>query len=803
MSFNKHILFYVKNNGECYMTDGKSKPADINFKLSINTLSALESFNLKNAYKLSGTLNKKYLIKVVCGRAHVIFLTHAGMVFSFGEGGKGQLGHVNTNDLTEPSMITSLLNYRINDVSVGADHNIAVGVLRELTKKAVSSNSITNNPSDLLVKGKEQNLIFVWGDNSKGQLGLGVDPSFVNSPKILELTGCGSSDNANNNSTNNAQVISVKKIQTGLEHSLILFENGNLFGMGSNENKQICENKSNAEMKDNQGNNNINNNYIYTPLRIKQGLTGKNITKGEKMKFKNIKCSANSSLLITENCFLFLNGKINKEGEGTEFKNKIFKVKGELAERLKNSEINYIFTDEHLYIFHNPNKEQYTKLIEAVSEEASPEAKISLKINSASINNRNSRIGGGNGEHYRLSLAEDTSNNFFSTPNEEGLFQEYDISKDFFSDNASTNELFENNMSFEQSIEELRSYISLVGISYIGDSGHSPMTFRPKNLPKKTPEEEDYHRKLVEENRRRYIKFLKDKQEEERKQKEKLDKKKLQLKKLQDVWEEEILPNWFKRKNDKNYLRKFFYEGLPTNIRGRVWLLCLGNNFSITPEYYEIEVKKAVAILLQLQSGEETERNNKEKDMQAVEDSLNSNLNKYNIHVIDKEKSIKYIELDIERTFHYLGIFKNNSPLSEDLREILRAFVASRPDIGYVQGLSYIAGMLLLHMDKYQAFVALMNITLSHNIIPFYRFDEHQIRKRIQIFKQIFYHNLPELCDHFESLDILPEIYLIEWTMTLFAKSLNIDISARIWDIYMIEGIKAIYQAAIGKATLF
>ncbi len=109
--------------------------------------------------------------------------------------------------------------------------------------------------------------------------------------------------------------------------------------------------------------------------------------------------------------------------------------------------------------------------------------------------------------------------------------------------------------------------------------------------------------------------------------------------------------------------------------------------------------------------------------------------------------------------------------------------------------------MLLLYMDKYQAFVALMNITLSHNIIPFYRFEESQIRKRLQIFKQIFYHNLPELCDHFESLDILPEHYLIEWNMTLFSKNLNIDISARIWDIYMIEGIKAIYQSAIG--TLF
>ena len=58
---------------------------------------------------------------------------------------------------------------------------------------------------------------------------------------------------------------------------------------------------------------------------------------------------------------------------------------------------------------------------------------------------------------------------------------------------------------------------------------------------------------------------------------------------------------------------------------------------------------------------------------------------------------------------------------------------------------------------------------------------------------------MPELCDYFENLNLLPEHYLIEWFMTIFAKNLNIDLVARIWDIYMFEGIKAIYQAAIGN----
>lgn len=66
------------------------------------------------------------------------------------------------------------------------------------------------------------------------------------------------------------------------------------------------------------------------------------------------------------------------------------------------------------------------------------------------------------------------------------------------------------------------------------------------------------------------------------------------------------------------------------------------------------------------------------------ENNSNKINNKFNIKIINKENSIEYIEHDIERTFPYLGIFKTGSPLAEDLREILRAFVASRPDIGYV-----------------------------------------------------------------------------------------------------------------------
>jgi len=87
---------------------------------------------------------------------------------------------------------------------------------------------------------------------------------------------------------------------------------------------------------------------------------------------------------------------------------------------------------------------------------------------------------------------------------------------------------------------------------------------------------------------------MKEKQEQEKKQKAIEEKKKQKAKKLYVTWLNDILPMWYKIKDDVYYLRKYFYEGVPISLRGTVWLLCIGNNFSITRDYYEIEVKKAM-----------------------------------------------------------------------------------------------------------------------------------------------------------------------------------------------------------------
>ena len=364
-----------------------------------------------------------------------------------------------------------------------------------------------------------------------------------------------------------------------------------------------------------------------------------------------------------------------------------------------------------------------------------------------------------------------------------------------FINNSSHTKDFSNNsvrfssnylQELEQSMLELKNYIEIVAPSDTEtiESITNKLTFRPKNLPKKSKEEEEYHRKLVEENRKLYLESLQKKQMKEMEYKKRLEKKKIKMQKLSQIWINEIIPKWTEKRKE-NKIKEYFYMGLPDNVRGKIWMLCLGNRFSITKEYYEIQVKNSKEILEKYK----VDKNN--ENMNSINNENEINKNK------DKEKSINIIELDIERTFPYLGVFKGDSPMAQDLREILRVFVISRPDIGYIQGLSFIAGILLLNMDKFKAFISLMNLILNPIMLPFYKMDNESIQQRLKLFKQVFYFNLPELCEHFDTLGLLPENYFLSWNMTLFTRDVNLELAKRIWDVFMIEGIKAIYSAAI------
>jgi len=59
-----------------------------------------------------------------------------------------------------------------------------------------------------------------------------------------------------------------------------------------------------------------------------------------------------------------------------------------------------------------------------------------------------------------------------------------------------------------------------------------------------------------------------------------------------------------------------------------------------------------------------------------------------------------------------------------------------RPDIGYVQGMSYLAALVLMYVqDDTKSFTTFANLMLKTPMMPFYTFNEEFVTKALQLFK--------------------------------------------------------------------
>lgn len=130
----------------------------------------------------------------------------------------------------------------------------------------------------------------------------------------------------------------------------------------------------------------------------------------------------------------------------------------------------------------------------------------------------------------------------------------------------------------------------------------------------------------------------------------------------------------------------------------------------------------------------------------------------------------------------------NNDELLMRLNLTLRAFVELRPDIGYVQGMSYLAAMLLMHFEQEEeAFVGLATMLTMGHFPYFYTVNHTGMSAHINVFDEVLSIGCPQMHRNFTIIGVNPQMYVIDWWMSLFSRSLPFDIAARCWDMYLLD----------------
>ncbi|XP_012995888.1 TBC1 domain family member 14 isoform X2 [Esox lucius] len=309
---------------------------------------------------------------------------------------------------------------------------------------------------------------------------------------------------------------------------------------------------------------------------------------------------------------------------------------------------------------------------------------------------------------------------------------------------------------------------------------------RPSNLPAKPAEEAQKHRQQYEEMVAQAKKRELKEAQKRRKQLEDRCKLEERIGSAAQTWNQEILPNWSTTCTTR-WVRDLWWQGVPPSVRGKVWSLAVGNELNITHELYDICLARAREKWKTMPSAAPAE---------PETDDAGSSL-------ADREASLELIKLDISRTFPHLCIFQQGGPYYDVLHSILGAYTCYRPDVGYVQGMSFIAAVLILNMDTADAFIAFANLLNKPCQMAFFRVDHSLMLTYFAAFEVFFEENLPKLFAHFKENKLTPDIYLIDWIFTLYSKSLPLDLACRVWDVFCRDGDEFLFRVALGILRMY
>ena len=159
------------------------------------------------------------------------------------------------------------------------------------------------------------------------------------------------------------------------------------------------------------------------------------------------------------------------------------------------------------------------------------------------------------------------------------------------------------------------------------------------------------------------------------------------------------------------------------------------------------------------------------------------------------------IAKDISRTFpSHVFFAKPDGAGQRSLYNVLRAYSVYDREVGYVQGMGFVAGLLLLHMSEEDAFwvmVALFRGAVHEPLEGLYSPGMPLVRRCLHQLEGLLGEHLPRLAAHFQRECVHASMFATQWFVTLFAYSLPLGVVERVWDVFMLEGVKVIFQVGV------
>ncbi|KAM6905296.1 TBC1 domain family member 10B [Xenentodon cancila] len=160
-------------------------------------------------------------------------------------------------------------------------------------------------------------------------------------------------------------------------------------------------------------------------------------------------------------------------------------------------------------------------------------------------------------------------------------------------------------------------------------------------------------------------------------------------------------------------------------------------------------------------------------------------------------KWLDIIEKDLHRQFPFHEMFAaRGGHGQQDLYRILKAYTVYRPDEGYCQAQAPVAAVLLMHMPAEQAFWCLVQICEKY-LPGYYSAGLEAIQLDGEIFFSLLRRTCPMAYRHLKKFKIDPILYMTEWFMCIFSRTLPWSSVLRVWDMFFCEGVKIVFRVGL------
>ncbi|XP_023684768.2 TBC1 domain family member 4-like isoform X1 [Paramormyrops kingsleyae] len=156
------------------------------------------------------------------------------------------------------------------------------------------------------------------------------------------------------------------------------------------------------------------------------------------------------------------------------------------------------------------------------------------------------------------------------------------------------------------------------------------------------------------------------------------------------------------------------------------------------------------------------------------------------------------ILVDLGRTFPAHPYFSAQLGAGQlSLYNLLKAYSLLDVEVGYCQGLSFVAGLLLLHMSEEQAFDMLRFLMYGLGFRRQYRPDMVFLQMQMYQISRLLHDYLRDVFNHLECHKVNPCLYAAPWFLTIFASQFPLGFVARIFDVLFAQGPEVVFKVAL------